>query len=220
MSANFYSNAGVMTTGDTHQYKPLPPAWLHVVSVPFSWASALSSQRANSVTSTGEIMIKGGFDCYYVIHGPVGPPEGAIAWPAQLAKIIVMSGSKAQLTVHSVTSETSALACCFHGMLGYNVNCNDPMDLLNGLVVQTNTVQTEPTMGDLVGAVLGYATDVAINSFIGGFLEGLNAGDVAEVIVKHLLRRLPDALKPIIGDIADIPGFVGQKAQEWIDEGR
>ena len=214
MSVNFHNNFGLMVFVDIHKYDPAPPIWPHLVEVPFFWPPSLFTKRIPSVTSMTHQMIKGGLDLYLVPHVPLGPPPGALAPWVQLAKIILMSGTKAQLTVHSVTGDKDKLACCTTGMIGFNVNCNDPIDLPNGLVLQFNTVQTQPTLGDYLGALASYALDAAIGFAVGKGLDKLPEGikDIAEVIVKHLLRRLPDVAPP-----TDLAGKLGEAVQKAID---
>ncbi|EYF02069.1 hypothetical protein [Chondromyces apiculatus] len=213
MSVNFHNDMGLMVSVDIHKYTPLPPVWPHVVMAFFFWPPSLWTKRVSSVTSMTNKMTKGGLDLYLVPHIPfLGPAPGAAAFWPELGKIIISSGTKAQLAVHSVTGEKDKLACCISGMVGANVNCNDPIDLPNGLTLQFNTVVTQPTPGDYVGALVGYAVDAAISFGVGKALEKVGS-DLAEVIVKHLLRRAPE----ILGEWADPAGKLGDAVQKAID---
>lgn len=213
MSANFYDTLGVMIGVDTHAYKPAPPVWAHMVGISFGTPSALTSKRTPRVTSEGLPMLQQGYDVYLVPHAPIPSGAPAPAAAAQLAKIIAASGTKAQLAVRSVTGQGQKLACAVNGLLGMNVNCNDPLDLPNGCVIQVNTVQTRPTSGDLAAAAMGGAADAMLGALAGIALDKIGAGDLAELIVKHLVRRIPE----IFGDQADLPGKVADWVQDLID---
>lgn len=213
MSANFYDTLGVMIGVDTHGYKPVPPVWAHMVGISFATPSALMTKRTPRVQSDGVPMLQQGYDVYLVPHVPVPPTVPAPAAPVQLAKIIAMSGTKAQLAVRSVTGQGQKLACAVSGLLGQNVNCDDPLDLPNGCVIQVNTVQTRPTKGDLAAAAMGGAADAVMGALAGIALDKIGASDLAELIVKHLLRRVPE----IFGEQADLPGKVADWVQDLID---
>ncbi|AKT39708.1 hypothetical protein [Chondromyces crocatus] len=226
MSANFYNNWGMVTGVDVHFFiipaKPPILPWPLVFGAPFEWVPSFHSKRTESITSMDALMIQGGFDLYLVIHVPLGPPPGAIAPVATMAKILALSGSKAQLAVQSVTGEGGKLACCIVGMLSKNVECNDPIDMLTGNVLQLNTVQTQPTAGDYASALASYAVDAALGWGIGkGIERGLSKFKVqdavvewfTDVIIKHVWRRTPD----VVGERVDLPSWVGDKVQKWID---
>lgn len=207
MSVNFYNTSGFMMMVDTHAYKPAPPAWPHLVAAPLWWLTSAPSMQLDSVTSDASRMIQGGMDLYLIPHVFIGVPPSAVPpAPLQLATIFALSGSVAYLTVHKVSGCGAPLACCVYGMIGFNVNCNDPCDLPNGTVFQWNTVQTQPTSGDYVGAAVGYALDAAFACFVIGFLDGLGIEDWASVIIQHLVRLLP--LIPGVDDLPIFPGII------------
>ena len=214
MSVNFYNTSGIMVMVDTHKYAPAPPAWPHLVGAPLSWLSPLDSKRLGSVTSESARMIQGGLDLYLVPHVFMGVPPGAVPpAPLQLAAIWAASGSVAYLAVHKVTGSGDQLACCVSGMIGFNVNCNDPLDLPNGTVFQCNTVQTQPTLGDYLGAAVAYWLDAAFACFVNGLLDGLDLDTWAQLIIQHLVRLVP--LVPVIG--FDPGGWAAPIVQKMID---
>lgn len=213
MSANFYDTLGVMIGVDSHGYKPGPPVWAHMVGISFGTPAALLTKRTPRVTSEGLPMLQQGYDVYLVPHVPVPSTVSAPGAAAQLQLIIKRSGSKAQLAVRSVTGQGQKLACAVSGMVGANVNCNDPLDLPNGCVIQVNTVQTRPTKGDFAAAAMGGGVDATLGALAGVALDRIGADELAELIVKHLLRRLPE----IFGEQADLPGKVADWVQDVID---
>lgn len=214
MSVNFYNSFGLMAMVDLHGYKPAPPVWPHVVCAPLWWVAAIE-RRVASVTSNSHPMVQGGLDLYMVPHIPAGPPPGAVSAPVTLSAIHLMSGSVAYLAVHKVSAAGSMLACCVSGMIGYNVNCNEPIDLPTGLVVQCNTVQTQPTLGDYLGALVAYALDAALAFCVTTLLDLLEAVPIVEVIVQTLVRLMPEI--PIIGVGLDPGGQWGPVVQKMID---
>lgn len=213
MSANFYDTLGVMIGVDTHAYKPAPPVWAHMVGISFGSPSALVSKRTSRVRSEGLPMLQQGYDVYLVPHAPIPSAAPAPGAAAQLAKIVAASGTKAQLAVRSVTGQGQKLACAVSGLLGLNVNCDDPLDLPNGCVIQVNTVQTLPTKGDIAAAAIGGAVDATLGALAGIALDKIDAGDLVELVVKHVLRRIPE----IYGEQADLPGKVADWVQDLID---
>jgi hypothetical protein len=198
---------------DTHGYQPAPPVWAHMVGISFGSPAALTSKLTPRVKSDGLPMLQQGYDVYLVPHVPVPLTVPAPLAPAQLANIIAASGTKAQLAVRSVTGQGQKLACAVSGLLGLNVNCNDPLDLPNGCVIQVNTVQTRPTKGDLAAAAMGGAADAILGALAGLALDAIDPGELAELIMKHLLRRVPE----IFGEQADLPGKVADWVQDLID---
>lgn len=213
MSANFYDTLGVMVGVDTHGYKPAPPVWAHIVGISFASPAALTSKRTPRVRADGVPMLQQGYDVYLVPHVPVPLSVPAPAAPVQLAKIIAMSGTRAPLGVRSVRAEGGKLACCVAGLAGLNMNCNDPADAPTGLVVQLSTVQTQPTKGDLASAAVWSAVDALIGWATGEALDEGGVGALAQALVKHIVRRIPE----ILGDEADIPGKVAEWVQDLID---
>jgi hypothetical protein len=214
MSVNFYNSFGLMAIVDLHGYKPGPPAWPHVVCAPLWWF-ATAERRVPSVTSCSHPMVQGGLDLCMVLHIPAGPPPGAVTATMILAAIHSMSGSVAYLAVHKVTAARKDLACCVSGMIGYNVNCNEPIDLPTGLVFQCNTVQTQPTLGDYVGAFVAYALDAILAFSVGAFLDLVTENPLVEVIVQTIVRLLPEI--PGIGINFDPGGVWGPYVQKAID---
>ncbi|MEP7120951.1 MAG: hypothetical protein ABJE95_08585 [Byssovorax sp.] len=233
MSVNFYSRAGIMLGLEIHGYKPTPPLWGHVTCVPLSWLAINPSTRTASVSSQSSSMVQAGLELCLIVHGTL-PPPSAVMFPVQYAKIVLISSSVAYLSVHKVTGEGAQLACCVSGCFGLNANCNDPIDLPDGGVYQPNTVQTEPTLGDYVAAVIGYALDAilaVIVSALGDLFAGaLGLGEIGqaiveaivEVVLQTILRFVPqipgiDSIPIFPGIIIDPSGFGGPIIQKLID---
>lgn len=197
MSVNFYNRSGMMAGVDPHPYFAVAPGIptgvpqpaAHLVGVPFHWP--LSIWGISSVHSDGEEMLAWGFDTYMVPHFPVPLPPippGTLEIP-ELGIIHLESGSGAYMNVHSVTGESSPLATCLFFCMGLNLNCSLAMDLPTGLVVNLNTVETTPTLGDYLGALIGAA--IASGEFYGldylfGKMKDLRP--ICKFIAIHLLR--------------------------------
>ena len=122
---------------------------------------------------------------------PALPPHPAEA--PILALVIAFSTSTAQLSVDSVTGEGNALACCISGAWGLNVNCNDPKDSPSGGVIVISTVRTSPTLGDFMGALVGFHLNRWFNKQLGDKLKKL--GDLGIAFVKTMFRFLGDFAK-------------------------
>ena len=135
----------------------------------------------------------------------------------------LMSGSKAHMSVHSVTGEKEALDTCLAWHIGLNVNCDDvPFDLWNALVLNPNSVKTTPTLGDFLGALAAYAVDIAMGALVGSILKSYGVKGLPEAIIKQLLRRQTDILKHLLGldtvaEYTDISAMVQKAVQQYID---
>jgi hypothetical protein len=219
MSVTFYNISGGMVGIDPHTFVAAPNVtikWVypHVVVGVFATLTATIYKRTETVTADGMPMLQGGFDLYLVPHvpAPILPPGPLEA--VEFSKIMIMSGSKAQMSVHSVTGRKEALATCLSGCVGLNVNCAEPFDLPIGMVFNPSSVMTTPTSGDYIGALVGYAVDVLIGTVISGGMEQSGMPFPAEAFIKHVLRRLPDILKAIGLDTPAAVSDPGGQAQE------
>jgi hypothetical protein len=214
MSVCFYNNAGTMNGLDPHEYfalvppnlGPTPAFTVYVVSAPFSWFSATFWKRTGTVRSDRFPMLQGGFDLYQITHIPVPILPPHLAQVFKNAEIIAESGSKAQMQVHSVTGEGSALATCVDGAVGVNMNCiyfglSAPI----GRVMNPNSVITQPTKGDYWGAIVGGFVD----SILGAAIDKLGP-------IKHLWRRVGDLP---FASILDVPSHIQNFVQRLIDDG-
>jgi hypothetical protein len=122
---------------------------------------------------------------------PAAPPHPALE-AIELASIIAASSSKAVLAVASVTGQGKPLAVCIEGGFGLNVNCHEGWKLPTGVVIQPNTVMTQPTADDFASALVDLALDNAI-----GKVSGSIAGKIAE---KMGLKALKNVIKEQIKD--------------------
>jgi hypothetical protein len=225
MPVNFYNFWGYQVAGvDLHGYfaavpPPVPPpevpGWPHGVQFTFWWPTTTEHKEARTVESDGKTMLQGGHDWYLTPHLPFPLAPPAVAEEiVQLAQVIASSGSKAQMSVHSVEGKGQPLATCVFYFLAVNVNCSEPFDMMSNYGFQWGTVYTEPTWGDYVGALVGYVVDCAMNYGAGkAFKKWANDKWLPEAIMKHLLRRAPDVAPP-----ADIPGYVTKFVQRAIDD--
>jgi hypothetical protein len=225
MIVNFYDGSGLMLGADAHKGAD-EMLHLYAVAVPsFQYWTHISWKRAANVTSHGWFMLLDGCDWYLVPHVPV-PPNDVLAWPT-VPMIIADSGSKAFMSVHSVTSKGDALATTFFYCIGYNANCWEfGLSMPTGYVLQLNSVKTSPTLGDYIGAVVGLAVDNIIGAVVEkGVGKALKDKDKPQSVVKHIIRRFPDLAKAlgIDGDTVnwfiDTPGEVKKAVQESIDSG-
>lgn len=204
MSANFYDVSGKMVGVDMHKYWAAPPPptghpepeWPHAVGCEFTDSLAKDYLRVYSVTAETRPMIAGGFDVGPVlmhVPSPVPLPPHPVGEPPVLAMVIKFSTSTAQLSVDSVSGKGNALACCLLGPSGLNVNCNDPKDLPSGLVTVISTVKTSPTLGDLIGFLVGFHLNRWFNKKLGDRFKRL--GERGINWIKAVLRFLGDFAK-------------------------
>jgi hypothetical protein len=226
MAANFYDNSGMMAGCDIHKYIPIGPPPLfsgppipahpHIVFAPFLQPTATFWKRTGTVKSGNWQMIQGSFDIYFVLHVPwLVPPPGLLE-AIEIETVFKGSGSKAQLTAHSVTGEGSALATCIVSAFGLNLNCQDlGISAPTGIVLNINSVETSPTAGDYVGAYVGMCVDNAI----GFLLDKIPTKDKkwrenAKEVVKHIWRRIGDIP---IAKALDIPSKAQEIVQDLVD---
>jgi hypothetical protein len=220
MASNFYNLTGVMIGVDIHKYVMFPavPSFnAHVVGTPFRWLTPTPHKIGRSVSMNGSSCLRGGYSNMLVNHSPIPlPPPSPLEVPL-LALVILSSGTKAQLTAHKVTHKGDALAVCVESMIGVNVNCGDPFDMPTGMVLNVNSVETQPTAGDYVGAVAGYILDAALGWALGEAGGELLKNPIREVILKWFLRLAPELAKPIT-DVLDPAGKTQEFVQKLVDD--
>jgi hypothetical protein len=226
MSANFYDNSAIMVGPDPHLFlagpKPegVPTPWIYIAAAPFFW-SATAHKRTGRVKSGGWQMIQQNFDLYLIIHRALPGLPPAPTQVANLARIILMSSSKAKMVVHSVSGQGAPLATCLAAAAGLNLNCAEPASLPVGPVICINSVQTSPTTGDYIGAVAGAIVDSALGFLVKKALQRSGIDKIGDAIVKHLFRRRVDILKilfpPIVADAADPATLIQKAIQKAVD---
>jgi hypothetical protein len=87
------------------------------------------------------------------------------------------------------------------------VNCQEAgLSAPTGAVLNINSVETSPSLGDYLGALIGWAVDAAIGFACDGLPDWL----------KHILRRIGDIP---YAKMIDIPAHVQNFVQRWADEG-
>jgi len=224
MAANFYDNSGVMAGCDFHKFIPLgPPPTLsgppipghpHIVSAPFLWPTATMWKRTGTVKSHNWQMIQGSFDIYFVPHIPWPIPPSPLEL-VQLREVVVGSGSKAQLTAHSVTGEGNALATCIVSAFGLNLNCQElGISAPTGIILNINSVETSPTAGDYIGAYVGMCVDNAAGFLLDKIPVKGERQEIAKEVIKHFWRRIGDI--PIAKTL-DIPSKAQEIVQDLVD---
>jgi hypothetical protein len=228
MASNFYNLTGVMFGVDIHKYVMIPaiPTFnAHIAGAPFKWLTSTPHKIGFSVSMNGSASLRGGYSNCFVPHTPIPFPPPSPGEIPVLALVILNSGTKAQLTAHKVTHKGDALAVCVKSMLGVNVNCGDPFDMPTGVVLNLNSVETQPTAGDYAGAIAGYIVDAAIGFAIGKVSETWLKRkdkesphekldkDLKDSLIKWVARIAPDVAK-WLGDIQDPAG----KAQEFVQK--
>lgn len=197
MSANFYNESGVMLGLDIHRFwtaAMVPvPTWPYVAVARFAGPSCDTGKLTPSVTSSAKPMCQEGFDLKAVAHifVPLALPDPFLEG-CELVHIVAASSSKAVLAVASVSGQGKPLAVCIEGGFGLNVNCHEGWKLPTGVVIQPNTVMTQPTAGDFASAFVDLALDNVI-----GKVSGPIAGKIAE---KMGLKALKNVLKELIKD--------------------
>lgn len=209
MVANFHYDLSFMIGVDFHSImamSPAPPAPInvpkipHAVGAPFFWAS--NNKRTPKVTTASQPMIKGGHSLALIIHIPLSPQ--AYTHPIEVpwvGLILLGSSSKAQLSVHKVTGEGSPMATAIYEALGLNINCNSwvAAEALSfpsptGVTFALTTVETSPTLGDYVGAIVGWLIDAAISFFIDKytrlFVNNRWTGDLKRQALRTLFKAV------------------------------
>lgn len=224
MSVNFYNTSGSMFGFDLHKYVWLgcPPKGElpvpHYVGLMFVWPAYIPpSKRENRVTMDGWSSLKKGIDFCLVPHIPIPvlPPDPREV--GQLASVIMGSSSKAWMSVHKVRISGDPAASCLFEWLGTNQNCDDVCDnIKNNLVLNFNSVKTEPTLGDYLGSALGAIVDIAMGMAVGSQAD---KSDRFGNGIKWLWRVAPHVVpsdtapRPVL----DFPDTVNNKVIEWVD---
>lgn len=219
MSVAFYNERGFVIGVDFHP-GCLPAAaatrGFCLVSAPFGQLACTAGKKIQGVTFDSHPSIQAGFDLYLVAHCPSD------------LRVDLCSGSKAVMNVHKVTIKKEKAAVCLESCVGLNMDCNEPVDLPTGGVINPNSVVTQPTTGDYVGSLANAALDSAISWGLGKAAKGAGElakrfGEVGEMFVedfmKHVFRRGPDALpKSWLKDHTfDAPSTLNEWVQQWAD---
>jgi hypothetical protein len=210
MSACFYDMAGWMTGFlDMHAYilatmtaVPTP----HFVATPFERLAR--SDECDTLTSDGMKMAKRGFKVFAVPHVPltVAPPDPA-SETRMLAAIILTSSTKAIVGRSTVTHAGTPLACCVAGPAGLNGNCGSGI----GAVLSMNSVVTNPSAGDLVGAAVDWALSVAFGKMVSKLLGSLDA--IPKQYIKWFLGK---QIKDL--GVSKLINWVHDEIQELVDD--
>jgi len=218
MSSCFYNASGTMDGADVHDYYasvegvPVPIKAFHIVCADFVDPCEDNSARLGNVTSDAKPMIQGDFKLVRVgPHAPIpmAPPH-PVAEPAQLLTIFLTSGSVALLAVATVTGVGKPLACCVHAAIGTNLNCCDPIDLPLDIVINENTVLTQPTGADFARAALDFSVSGLISKLVGAAFD--------KIIGKALKRMLREMIIPLRKKAEDIvKNFLEDIAKELKD---
>jgi hypothetical protein len=236
MSANFLDKSGLCAGADRHMYfsqgplnVPLPnPKKAHGVV----YAHFLGSKRwriAHTVTTNGWAVLQSNWAMIVIPHVPsFSPAMHTIAEPVNLAAIVLTSSSTPVMSAHSVTGEKQALCTSAWSCLGINIDCGDPPFPGAMVDVNTNSVETSPTLGDYLGALfsafcaVGYAWAGA--AIIGDKFKAL--GKLEEIIVQALaslglavVQTLLDVLSVTVHAVADPVNFVINTIAQMIQDG-
>lgn len=212
MTVSFYNERGTMGGADIHKDPATQVPMPFNVHITFSHPTYMLTKKADYLSMDGAKALKSGMDFYVVPH----------TYPGSFiveAVSTMLSGSKAWMSVHSVTYNGDKAATCIAGPMSCNVNCNEFVDSPYGNVVTNlNSVVTQPTYGDYYGSWIGAWVDIGLGWGIGKGAEKLGGRvpkkwkDVAENAIKQIWRRAPDAF-PIL----DIPGRIGEYVQQQVD---
>lgn len=226
MSSNFHNLLGWHLGGlEFHEYKAVAGELKYHPHASgdflFIRPAATLWKKASQVTAEGWSMLQQGYDYYLIPHFPVPvPPPEPAAEAATLIKVIADSGSKLQMAVHSVTSGSEALACCLQSSLSSNLNCSENFDVPLNVVINLNSVETQPTAGDYLGALVGAAADAALKALVLGatkrvskkFVPDEEVVERIERTVDHVWRRAPDVIPQL-----DIPSLPSKWVQKTVD---
>lgn len=209
MTVNFLNTSALMVGVDAHAYYPaVPPgkevpAWPHLVGMKFSGPSMFWNLTKKS-TSEANAMVQDGWSLVTVPHIPYPAPPG----PEELVEylmLIITSGSEPILAIGSVTGEGTALTVCVYGCVGWNLNCGPfESDMVTGAVICVNSVQTTPTLSDVVGAAIKVLAASILAPLVGYYAGksfdrlGLG-GKIAKPIVKKAFDKMA---KPLVEFLA------------------
>jgi hypothetical protein len=223
MSVSFYNANGTMIGADLHEYlsivlpdpAPVPIPALHFVFASFDGRCEDEKTRPKNVTSDGQPMIQKEFKRISVgPHLPLTPapphPSEYVAW----TMIILLSGSTAMLAVATVTGGGQPLACCLYNCLGANLNCGDPFDLPLDVVINENSVLTQPTLGDFVEAIISSIISGVISVAVGKGSEGVGKG-----MKKYVKKKIRDEITIPIRKLAEeiVKNYLGDIAKDIKD---
>jgi hypothetical protein len=237
MSANFLNKEGACAGIDLHTFvtigpfgAPIPlPLQGHAIAVSHSWASR-SWRIAHSVTTDASPVLQNNWAAMLVPHVPLAtaPPHPAEA--AVLVAIIAASSAAPQLSAHKVTAEGQALCTAISGLFGLNLDCSDMPAL--SYDINPNSVMTQPTLGDYIGAIISTALSCAVSyaqSYAMGKMAptdakpGVGAGEIVRNLnhgnVFSVASAVATTLLDIItGDpVANTIGLISGVAQRAAD---
>lgn len=225
MSSNFYHTFGMMGGMDLHKYiaaPAIPMMTIHMVGIPFYWASFTLQKKVDSVTTDGFSTFQSGMDFYFIPHIPVPAPPPGPPEPMVLVFVILGAGSKCFMAAHKVHFGGDKAAVCLLEADSINANCSEFFDSLANRVINPSSVKTSPTPGDYLGAVVGLVVDNIINARIGKAIDKAK-NEVAELVLKHLWRRVPEIVawatsdNPVAKALSDIPGTASEVVQQAVD---
>lgn len=220
MSVSFYNANGTMIGADLHDYwtviPPAPPPVvipaLHFVVATFDGPCDEAKTRPANVTSDGKPMIQKDFKRTFV--GPHLPLTPAAPHPLEVVNwgtTVALSGSVALLGVATVTGGGNPLACCVYGAAGANLNCGDPIDLPLNLVINENSVLTQPTAMDFAEAVFTFATSGLVSKAVGKAFDRIGKG-----ISKRIPDKWKDKIKKETRDKIILP--IRKKAEDMVKD--
>jgi len=241
VSVSFYNASGNMAGIDIHKYvaniegAPVTVPMPHIVGIQFF--HPLVVKKVTSVTTDGFSTFQGGADFYLVPHLPIPllPPHGNEA--LELVGVQLGSGSKAWMSVRGVTVGGGRAATCVQSSFGSNQNCAFPMDAKDNLVVNFNSVTTEPTPGDRLSSALASLVDsligMGVNAGIGR-LGKKHGSAIIELLMSNVWRRAaeiaeafqnnsvykattPSVVQEAVPYVVDAPGKLQSVTQDWVD---
>lgn len=206
MSSNFYDTTGFMLGMDAHKYIALvPPNPLpvelragHVNGAQYYLSPVEDAATITAtVTSDGKRMIQGKCKLEYIPHFPVIIPAPPYPVLEILEAVITMvySSSVPLLRRQCVTGLREPMAVCLVSAIGVNLNCGDPVKMTTGGVFNLNSVKTQPSLEDLVPAIVDWIIDT---------LAGLVGKGLAKKILDKHLKKITDRiLRRILKKLAD-----------------
>lgn len=218
MSVCFYHDLGRMLGVDAHKIYPM----LVFTDLFTIWPRTVWKETT-TVTADSNEMVQEGYDLYLVPHIP--PPEPKAVVEAGLAT--ATSSSKPFLSRGTVHGQGAALACCSAACVGLNNNCWDAglKSFPSGIVICPTSVVTTPSAADYASAIVGVVLSNLLSRAFAGFFKMGDIKGLPSVIVKHVIRRLPDLAKladrllgPVLGPILLGPLGVPSQAQRVSDK--
>ncbi len=201
---------------------PLVP---HFVSAPLKGKGLPMTTMTTTVSALGtKVMLRDTDIGNFIDHLPLVPGAFALA-----PVITALSGSKSYFGPSSVTAKNRPIACALETIVSRNLNCGDPCSAPFNYVLASGTVVCGMTVGDVIGAFVAMAVDMAISamaSAVGGQVSmefaDILTGNCVSALSSWLLQQMsfPGIYAPNLGNVGDLGSLIGHALGSAIDKER